>query len=547
MLLMHEGRPIHVGASAPGTEFYDGYLASLRVFARALDESQIKQLATDAPDAEVLIHIDSGRLDDGPVTSWTNSGSLGGEFQPVDRPPTVADVDGRLAVTLEPGQALRWTTDTAVALGEISLLASVWNHSTAADASAVEFVDGDGRRSASVTCLPVPGWHQVAYVFRDGRSQIFHDGQPTAVLAPPPPQTLKEVRLGGSPGFSGSLARVQLFRRALSEAEVSQLYTVWKQERQVPEPSPAAFADGPAAITSNMIAMSAQIGRSSLGSVEYQFTETAGSAGGTSSGWTGSPFFLDDALQPGSHYAYAVRIRDSLGNVTAVSAPVAIDTDPQQFREWANDFSADRDFLTAGTGGTIWDGCLGPDDGSFPEAIRQQDGTLRLQSAGTVWDGGPRRGVFLFKLVTGDFVAQTAVADYAGLTDRRVPGNNDGGLMVRVPEVEDAGPGEDLVQLNFFPIWNQGNMVTSLDSGARPQIGNQLAWDAHRHLQIIRQGIRFHFRTSVDGVHWDVMPGSPVERADMRGRPVQVGVYHASYGNDSSYITFDDFRITTRR
>ena len=138
------------------------------------------------------------------------------------------------------------------------------------------------------------------------------------------------------------------------------------------------------------------------------------------------------------------------------------------------------------------------------------------------------------------------IADYAGLSTRRVPGNNDGGLMVRVPKSNDAGAGEDLVQLNFFPIWNQGNMVTSLDGG-RSQKGNMLAWDAHRHLQIIRKGDLFFFRSSPDGSHWQNMPGSPVERKDMAGLPLQVGLYHASYGAESSFVDFSDFRLITRK
>jgi hypothetical protein len=321
---------------------------------------------------------------------------------------------------------------------------------------------------------------------------------------------------------------------------------VWKQEWQTPGPNPAAFADQPKALTPDLAAMTAQAGQSPLGTVEYRFTETTGNAGGSSSGWTRSPFFLDGGLQPDTHYAYLVSLRDPLGNVTAASAPIQVRTDARQFRELAADFAAARDYLAAGAAGTIWDGCLGADDGSFPEAIRQQDGKLRLQSRGTVWDGGPRRGAFLFKTVAGDFVAQAQVSDYAGLATRRVPGNNDGGLMVRVPNVADAGPGEDLVQLNFFPIWNQGNMVTSLDGGARPQIGNQRAWDAHRHLQIIRQGTRFHFRTSAAGEPWEDLPGSPVERTDLQGLPVQVGLYHASYGSESSYIAFEGFRLVTK-
>jgi hypothetical protein len=221
-------------------------------------------------------------------------------------------------------------------------------------------------------------------------------------------------------------------------------------------------------------------------------------------------------------------------------------TDTALFQEFSDKFASARDFLTQGAAGTLWDGCLGKGDNSLPEAITATDGVLRLQSRGTVWDGGKPLGPFLYKLVSGDFVAEATVADYAGLATRKVPGNNDGGLMVRVPKAEDAGPGEDVVQLNFFPIWNQGNMVTTVDGG-RSQKGNGLAWDAHRHLQIIRQGALFYFRTSADGQKWQDMPGSPVERKAMDGLPLQVGLYHASYGGDSSFVSFSDFRLTSRK
>jgi hypothetical protein len=239
-------------------------------------------------------------------------------------------------------------------------------------------------------------------------------------------------------------------------------------------------------------------------------------------------------------------MRDALGNVTAPSPPIDLRTDQTLFRDIEDDFQGTHDFLERGVEGTIWHGLLRDSDGSRPESVRIQDGRLQLQSSGTVWDGGEPRGAFLFARVAGDFVAETRVADYAGWDSRQVPGNNDGGLMARVAKLDAAGPGEDLVQLNFFPIWNQGNMVTNLESGARHQQGNQLAWNAHRHLQIIRQGTRFHFRTSADGAQWEEMPGSPVEREDMRGLPLQVGLYHASYGGESSYVAFDRFRLTVR-
>jgi hypothetical protein len=542
MLLMHEGRPVYVGASEPRTEHFDGYLASLRVYDGALSEAQVKDLAVAPPEADVLVHVDSAKLDYGPLKSWANSGSLGGAFIG-EKVPVVADLNSRIAPRFESGQSLDLAADSAATLGDFTLLAGVANPSLEEPESAVEFVDGEGKNHALLPTPPTGGWQHLALVYSDGRGMFFINGSATRTSLPPPPKTLKAVRLGGRPPFSGALTRVQLFRRALSTEEVSQLHALWKQEWQMLAPNPAAFTQKPTALWPTAVAMTAEHGRSDLGSVEYRFTETSGNAGASSSGWTLNAFFLDDGLQPNTRYTYTVAMRDPLGNVTAASAPVEVITDAAQFQESADQFGSAHDFLTQAAAGTLWDGCLGKEDNSSPEVIAAKDGVLRLQSKGTVWDGGKSPGPFLYKLVSGDFVAEATVADYAGLNTRQVPGNNDGGLMVRVPRIKDAGPGEDLVQLNFFPIWNQGNMVTSLDDG-RSQKGNLLAWDAHRHLQIIRHGTLFHFRTSADGKVWEDMPGSPVERRDMAGLPLQVGLYHASYGGDSSYVTFSNFRLT---
>jgi hypothetical protein len=543
MLMMHEGRPVYVGASEPGSEYFDGYLASLRVYGGALNEADVKKLAADEPSADVLVHLDSAKLDYGPLKSWANNGSLGGAFAGGDKAPVVEDVNGRIAVRFDPGQSLELVPNAEVPLTDFTLLASVANPTLEAGECVLEVESADGSRTELLTAPSAGDWQEVALAYRGGRGTLFLDGKPATLMAPAAPKAAKAIRVGGKTPFSGALSRVQLFRRALTDEEILQLSAMAKQERKAPSPSPAAFAQAPAALRTTSIAMTAQPARAEAGGVEYNFTETTGHAGASSSGWIPKPFFLDDGLQPNTRYAYTVKVRDALGNVTAASAPVEATTDAAQFQELADKFDAGRDFLAQGTDGTLWSGFLGKPDDSAPEVIAAKDDVLRLQSKGTVWDGGKPLGPLLFKLVPGDFVAEATVADYAGLATRKVPGNNDGGLMVRVPK--SGGRGERLLQLNFFPIWNQGNMVTVLDGG-RSQKGNGLAWNAHRHLQIIRQGGLFYFRTSADGEHWQDMPGSPVERKDMAGIPLQVGLYHASYGGDSSFITFSEFRLTTR-
>jgi hypothetical protein len=546
MLLMHEGRPVYVGASEPGTEFLDGYLASLRIYGGALNEAQVRDLAANPPEADVLVQVDSAKLDYGPLKSWDNHGLLGGTFSSPGNGPQVQDVNGRIAVRFGSGQSMELSAESAISLSDFTLLVGVANPSLDPGECAIELSDTDGTRHALLVPPPAGAWQQLALVYRNGGGTFYVNGTPTTRMLPPAPRSLKSLRLGGERPFFGALTRVQLFCRALSTGEISQLHALWKQEWQTPTPNPAAFAQKPTALWPAAVAMTAQRGHSELGSVEYRFTETTGHAGASSSGWTPNAFFLDDGLQPNTRYTYTVSQRDPLGNVTAASVPAEVVTDAAQFQELADLFKTDRDYLAQSAGGTIWDGFLSKEDHSMPEVIAAKGGVLRLQSKGTVWDGGQPLGAFLFKSVTGDFVAEGTIADYAGLSTKRVPGNNDGGLMVRVPKVEDAGPGEDLVQLNFFPIWNQGNMVTSLDGG-RSQKGNLLAWDAHRHLQVIRQSTLFYFRTSADGQKWQDLPGSPVDRKDMAGLPLQVGLYHASYGGDSSFVTFSSFRLITRK
>lgn len=43
------------------------------------------------------------------------------------------------------------------------------------------------------------------------------------------------------------------------------------------------------------------------------------------------------------------------------------------------------------------------------------------------------------------------------------------------------------------------------------------------------------------------MPGSPIERKDLAGLPLQARLCHASYGGDSSYIAFSDFKLWIRK
>ncbi len=535
MLLMNRGQKIYAGASAPDTELYDGYMASLRVYDAALATDEVGKLAADAPVAEVSAHLESARLEYGPLKQWSNQGARGGAFQAGAKSPVVEDVFGRIAVHFQPGQTLDSATNPIEAADKFALVATVQS-SSAGRCEPFRVIGENGQSIPLAVSLPDARWHQIV-ILRDG---VFLDGKRQMETALALPAAIKGLRLGND-RFAGSMSRVQVFRRHLSVAEIGQLFEVWQQEWTVPA---SGFTAPPKALSPGMIAMTAQRpGRESAG-VQYNFTETTGNVGGRSSGWNDLPTYLNDGLKPDARYSYQLKVRDAHGNVFVAPVVMSASTGLEQFITFKPDFSVAHDFLAQGAAGTSWSGLIKDGQGSVMETVATTNGVLHLQSRKSVWDGGPARGPFVYQTVSGDFVVQVKVADYSGLANRQAVGSDDGALMVRIPP---AGRGENLVALSFFPPWNQGNMLTSMVNGGRRQKGNMLGFDAKRFLQIIRVGSQIHLRVSANGQDWTMMLESPLDRPDFSGQPLQVGLSHASYGEQSNFISFSDFLLITTK
>jgi len=155
-------------------------------------------------------------------------------------------------------------------------------------------------------------------------------------------------------------------------------------------------------------------------------------------------------------------------------------------------------------------------------------------------------GPYLFKEVSGDFVAEVMVPDVSGLAAKRVAGNNEVGLMLRLPtDTNTTGrrPQQQLVQNGIFPAWNVGNLFTNFQNGRREQNNIQSSWNYNKYLQIQREGNTVYVRTSKNGIDWIDMPGSPVLRNDLNGKAVQIGLYQSTYGPAQAYGIFSDFKL----
>lgn len=219
---------------------------------------------------------------------------------------------------------------------------------------------------------------------------------------------------------------------------------------------------------------------------------------------------------------------------------------PAPALEFSDTFTQTHDFLLRGTAGTQWDGAMGL-TGSAAEALNSsvdRPGQLYLQSAGADWNpASTTRGPFLFKRVTGDFVATVRIVDFAGTADIALPYNR-AGLMIRVGLSSLAGSGEDWLALDYCPYWGLGNSARQVDNHQVTELGaNRQRLAPNPFLQVERQGDLFYCRTSNNGQAWEELPGSPLPRPDMHDVAVQVGLYQATGSGQSGYAAFDDFSI----
>ena len=153
-------------------------------------------------------------------------------------------------------------------------------------------------------------------------------------------------------------------------------------------------------------------------------------------------------------------------------------------------------------------------------------------------DNPLQNGGYVYQEVTGDFVVMCRVSDMEGLSQHSIKAYNEGGLLIISPSAD--GGWEKAYQLGAFPLYNCGNMLTSLSQRGRPQFPNYKGYNFDPIIQFERRGNQLFARTSSDGVKWSNMPGSPMEVND---GTLGVGVYQTTYSETQSWVKFSDFVI----
>lgn len=540
MLYLANLRNFILGTTADENAYFSGALASLKIYDTALTEETVVKMAADPPKSDVAVYLDAAKLPYGKLADWKNEGYSEVNFIADDglagvSGPQIKDIAGKIAINLKGTTGLKFNIQNA------------------------GFMQNGGPYTVVMQVISKefgPGWHHLVKVYEGGNQLSYIDG----VLKKAPDLTLlsyqainsamgntsahetgSKIYIGSGAGngnwFPESLAAVMVYNHGLDAQTVAGLYTNWKKHSLITT-GKISFSEQPKALSTNMISMSAAKVSLPGSTYQYEFAETTGKAGAMSSGWQNSDSYVNYGLQADQEYAYTLKARDNYGNVTVATPVIKVKTSKSQFTEFTDLFTSPKDYLgstkwyTGSTANSAWDGLLGKGD-----TVRSINGTLMLASTNTKWDGDQPEGPFLYKNITGDFIVQVAVTDVSGLKDKKTNGANDAGLMIHA-----ADGSNNLLQNSIFPGWGVGNMVTNLDRNGRAQTNNASAWDFYRYLQIQRAGNTFYLRGSADGKNWKDLPGSPILRNDM-GNKVQVGLFHATYGEQSGYGQFDDFKI----
>ncbi|MBQ9649235.1 MAG: family 43 glycosylhydrolase [Prevotella sp.] len=168
------------------------------------------------------------------------------------------------------------------------------------------------------------------------------------------------------------------------------------------------------------------------------------------------------------------------------------------------------------------------------KSVYEHQDELKLSDGTAAFNDDPlKHGGHIYKEVEGDFVVMARLADMEGLKERSITAYNEGGLFI------NDGQGT-YFQLSVFPLYNCGNMLTTLSPQGRLQFPNYKGFDFEPILQFERRGNQLFARTSSDGLTWTNMPGSPIEVSTPK---LSIGAFQTTYSDNPSWVKLRDYII----
>jgi hypothetical protein len=551
--LPEESEFITLGQQLTGESPFTGYLHALKIYDIARSAEEIAADAAEKSTSPIAFLYAAQDITD---SLFTNEGSWGGSTRAMSMPQAYA---GKIALT-QPvtinSTAATKAPMKALALQfaaqgkikkEATLLAwegfslKLTKKGLAYQAPNWNSAWESDKESGKKTTWAPGEWHQIVLTAQNEKWALFVDGQlvmtfPYAALSVPTQLTLGDA---GSKKPAVATASAQIFTDPLSEVELNDLQTNATKN----ELAGKVFSVGALPLSPELVRLTVYEGGkpATPGTLKFSFS-TVGD--GNSYSWELSPNRLMNLPAGTTRAKYTFAVKDAYGNVYQGQEPVETDASPSVFNGFTCGFDATADYLSNPTSDG-WDGLLANTDPHYAMEATAADGQLTLTSQNCFFNpDGKDNGPVLYKTVEGDFLMQVKVSDFTGRANRRPVGYDEGGLMV-LDLKEDST--QNALHIGVFPHYNVGNILTNIRNGHRMQQQNNAAWDYRPYLQIERKGDTFYVRCSTDGKNWEEMIGSPVQRRDLAGRKLKVGLYQVTYGLNKASFSFDDFQLWQRR
>lgn len=192
------------------------------------------------------------------------------------------------------------------------------------------------RTAAQTKFAPTSGCDYCVRVVQGGVTKTYMLAASNLTSADPFAESSLLTEAINLPESGGTVTKIELLSTPNAEdnglpANPTVLYT-WAPLM----PETATWDLPPVANSSSAITMTASPGEVASGqtggTIEYQFTETTGNPGATSSSWQTSRSYTDTGLQPGTNYSYTVSIRAGTLS-TSASAPASATTPSASFAQ----------------------------------------------------------------------------------------------------------------------------------------------------------------------------------------------------------------------
>ncbi|MFM2171482.1 MAG: hypothetical protein RI957_1711, partial [Verrucomicrobiota bacterium] len=209
------------------------------------------------------------------------------------------------------------------------------------------------RTAAQTKFAPTNGCDYCVRVVQGGVTKTYMLAASNLTTVDPTTEASLLTEAINLPASGGAVTKIELLSTPNVEdnglpANPSVLYT-WSTLM----PEPGAWDQPPKANSSSAITMTASPGEVASGqtggTIEYQFTETTGNPGATSSAWQTSRSYTDTGLQPGTNYSYTVSIRAGT-LATSASAPASATTPSASFAQTITVDATELFTLQSGSG-----------------------------------------------------------------------------------------------------------------------------------------------------------------------------------------------------